>query len=197
MLKIGLTGGIGSGKTMISNIFLKLGVPIFNSDFEAKKCIHENNSLKNKLKNIYGDEIYMNGEIQSKKIAKIIFSNSKKLKELNSLIHPYVNISYKNWLKNQSSKYIIKESAILFESNTNKKLDFIICVSANDSLRVSRVIKRDNISSEKVRLIMNNQLEQKQKIALSDFHISNDDELLIPQVLKLHNHFLEISNIKS
>lgn len=184
--KIGLTGGIGSGKTYVSSIFSKLKIPVFNADIEAKKHINENKFLKQKIQNLFGDKVYKDGLLQNKVLADIVFNNSQKLAELNKLVHPIVKRSFGSWCLNQSSRVIIKETAILFESDSHLDLDKVICVSASKETRIERVIKRDSISREQVLARIEMQMSQNEKEKLSDFIIVNNEvELLLPQIIKV------------
>ena len=119
MKKIGLTGGIGVGKTFVADIFQKMGYTVFSADTEAKKCMQESKDLKSAVIQNFGDEMYKNGVLQKEKLANIVFNDSEKLNELNQLVHPFVQLEFENWCKNQTSKFIIKEAAILFESRAN------------------------------------------------------------------------------
>tara|TARA_B100000900_G_scaffold334600_1_gene295951 strand:- start:11966 stop:12565 length:600 start_codon:yes stop_codon:yes gene_type:complete len=185
---IGLTGGIGSGKTFVSNIFIKLGIPVFNADQEAKNIMHKSLDLKKKIENAFGHEVYQNHQIQKKVLSKLVFNNKNKLELLNSLVHPYVLDQFNEWCLNNKSSIVIKESAILFESNTYKGCDKIICVNASEKNRISRVIKRDNVKKNHVQSIMNSQMNQAQKIKKSDFIVSNNDtDLILPQVIRIIN----------
>ena len=142
--KIGLTGGIGSGKTTICKIFGSLGIPIFNSDEYAKQLLKNNIQVIEKIKKTFGENIVNKNRINKKKISQIIFSNEKKLKIINDIIHPVVIQGFNQWCEKQTKKYIIKESALLFESKTYKELDKIIWIEADENLRIKRVEKRDN-----------------------------------------------------
>jgi dephospho-CoA kinase len=153
--------------------------------------------LISNLKKEFGEKIYNSkNELNKKALAEIVFNNPHALKKLNNLVHPAVRIDFDNWInKNNSAPYVIEEAAILFESGANKHMDYIITVSAPEDLRFKRVMMRDNVSEEYVRNISKNQMDDKEKIKLSDFEIVNDDtQLLIPQVLHLHDHFLSLSN---
>ena len=185
-IKIGLTGGIGSGKTFISSILSKLCVPVFNADIEAKKCMTEDKVLKQKIKNIFGDEIYENGIIQKEILAEIVFKDQQNLVNLNKLVHPVVKHSFDDWCDDQTSKIIVKESAILFETESHFYFDKVICVSANKEIRIKRVINRDNISRDQVLARIEMQISQNEKEELSDFVILNNGvELLLPQIIKI------------
>ena len=185
-IKIGLTGGIGSGKTFVGAIFSKLGIPVFNADDQARKCMSENEDLKQDIQNVFGDNVYHNGLLQNKVLADIVFNNNQKLEELNKLVHPVVRQRFDGWSVDQNSRIVIKEAAILFESDSHVDLDKIICVSAHEESRIERVIKRDNTSREQVLRRIEIQMPQNEKEKLSDFVIINDEvELLLPQIIKI------------
>ena len=185
-IKIGLTGGIGSGKTFVGAIFSKLGIPVFNADIQAKKCMVDDAFLKQEIQNVFGDKVYENGLLQKEILAEIIFNDKQKLEELNQLVHPVVKQNFEDWCINQTSKIVIKEAAILFESDAHLTLDKVICVSANEETRVDRVIKRDNTSRKQVFSRIKRQISQNEKEKLSDFIIVNDGiELLLPQIIKI------------
>ena len=185
-IKIGLTGGIGSGKTFVGAIFSKLGIPVFNADDQARKCMSENEVLKQEIQNMFGDNVYHNGLLQNKVLADIVFNNNQKLEELNKLVHPVVRQRFDSWSVEQTSRIIIKEAAILFESDSHVDLDKVICVSAPEESRIERVIKRDNTSREQVLRRIEIQMPQTEKEKLSDFVIINDEvELLLPQIIKI------------
>ncbi len=186
MKKIGLTGGIGAGKTFIAEIFQKLGYTIFSSDYYAKKCMQESEELKIQICKVFGNEIYEKGRLQKKKLANIVFLDSKKLQELNNLVHPFVHIAFDEWLIKQDSEYVIKEAAILFEGGANKGLDAVICVSSPMELRIKRVMERDKCSRERVMKRMAMQMPQETKEKLSDFVIVNtENEKILPQILSI------------
>ena len=185
-IKIGLTGGIGSGKTFVGAIFSKLGIPVFNADDQARKCMSENEVLKQEIQNVFGDNVYHDGLLQNKVLADIVFNNNQKLEELNKLVHPVVRQRFDSWSVEQTSRIIIKEAAILFESDSHVYLDKLICVSAHEQSRIERVIKRDNTSREQVLRRIEIQMPQNEKEKLSDFVIINDEvELLLPQIIKI------------
>jgi dephospho-CoA kinase len=197
VLKIGITGGIGSGKSIVCKIFSQLGIPVYEADAAAKQLMNTDQELISNLKKEFGEKIYNSkNELNKKALAEIVFNNPHALKKLNNLVHPAVRIDFDNWInKNNSAPYVIEEAAILFESGAYKNMDYIITVSAPEDLRFKRVMMRDNVSEEHVRNISKNQMDDKEKIKLSDFEIVNDDtQLLIPQVLHLHDHFLSLSN---
>ena len=185
-IKLGLTGGIGSGKTFVGAIFSKLGIPVFNADDQARKCMSENEVLKQEIQNVFGDNVYHDGLLQNKVLADIVFNNNQKLEGLNKLVHPVVRQRFDSWSVEQTSRIIIKEAAILFESDSHVDIDKVICVSAPEESRIERVIKRDNTSREQVLRRIEIQMPQNEKEKLSDFVIINDEvELLLPQIIKI------------
>ena len=186
MKKIGLTGGIGVGKTFVSEIFQKMGYSVFLADLHAKKCIHESDNLKKKIKKKFGNEIYQKGVLQKNRLADIVFNDTKKLQELNNLVHPFVQRYFEAWCKNQQSKFVIKEAAILFESEAHKGLDGVICVSAPFEKRIERVMTRDNCTKDDVIKRIESQMPQEKKEKLSDFVILNNDKKeLLPQIISI------------
>ena len=186
MKKIGLTGGIGTGKTYVAKIFQKFGIPVFCADANAKELLQTNLKLINQVRKEFGSNIYIEGVLQSKELADIVFSDKSMLVKLNKLVHPYVNQSFISWCTNQESNLVIKEAAILFESNANIDLDIIICVSAPLEIRIKRVKKRDGVPKEHVQRVINNQMLQNKKEKLSDFVIYNDEKkLILPQIIEI------------
>ena len=173
MKKIGLTGGIGVGKTFVADIFQKMGYAVFSADTEAKKCMQESKDLKSAVIQNFGDEVYKNGVLQKEKLANIVFNDSEKLNELNQLVHPFVQQYFENWCKNQNAKFVIKEAAILFESGAHIGLDAVICVTAPMEIRIKMVMQRDNCSKEEMLKRIENQMPQEEKEGLSDFVIVN------------------------
>ena len=185
-LLVGLTGGIGSGKTTVAKIFKSLGVPIFNSDVEAKNILNTDVKVIQQVVAEFG-EIYSDGKLNTKKMAELVFNNPTALEKLNKIIHPKVAVSFIEWVKkNNSAPALIKEAAILIESGAYKELDKIILVTAPEEIRIQRVINRDNVSAEKVESRMKAQLLDEEKKEFADFTITNDEvQLLIPQVLEV------------
>jgi len=192
MLKVGLTGGIGSGKSLVSKIFTILGVPVFHSDDVSKDLINNDRRIIDDVSRIFGEEIYLDGVLDRKRLSRIVFSDTNQLEKLNSILHPAVADVFSEWLNKHSEySYIIKEAAILFESGKARELDIIIAVSAPEKLRISRVMERDGVSEKDVLQRMINQLEEDDRNARSDEIILNDDvTLVIPQVIRLHKSFL-------
>lgn len=177
MIKVGITGGIGVGKSFVANILEKMGFPVFYSDRVAKALMNSDLELISLIKKEFGDDVYAsNNLIKNKKLSSLAFRDNKALKNLNSLVHPFVKSNFKKWCINQNSKIVFKEAAILFESKSNIDLDRIICVSANKNIRIDRIVKRDNRSKEEILKIISNQMDQKEKEKLSDYVIFNDEK---------------------
>ena len=194
MLKIGLTGGIGSGKTTVAQVFEKLGVPVFYADLETKKCMQSDVVLIKQLKATFGNNIYVDRMLQKDRLASIIFNDDSALQTINRLVHPAMQRVFDEWCSSQNASYVLKEAAILFESGSDKVLDKIVCVSAPDDLRKQRVMKRDGIKESQVSERMSKQWEQSRKIELAHFHILNDEkQLIIPQILEIHSLLLKQS----
>jgi dephospho-CoA kinase len=192
MLKIGLTGGIGSGKTVVANIFRQLGVPVYEADAEARMLTESNAEIKSEIKKHFGSEVFLkDGSLDRSKMASLVFSDNEKLLQLNAIVHPFVKKHFTDWLQqHHTSNYIIKEAAILFESGSDKGLDKVIAVTAPEDIRIQRVIERDNISQERVKGVIKNQMSEEERTKRSDYIIINNDQvLIIPQVLKLHRLF--------
>ena len=192
MLKIGITGNIGSGKTTVSRIFEILEVPVFYADNAAKKVMVEDRILIGALKKEFGSESYFDdGSLNRKHIAGIVFNNEAELAKLNSIVHPAVFRAFDNWVAGiKNAPYIMKEAALLFESSSYKMCDKTIMVTAPLELRINRVMQRDNLTRAEVESRNEKQFSEEKKIELADFVIRNDDtELVIPQVLELHKKF--------
>jgi len=195
MLKIGLTGGIGSGKSTVAKIFETLGIPVYYADAEAKRLMNSSETLKKVIRQNFGEATYENDQLNRKYLAGIVFNNPEKLELLNALIHPVTINDAEQWMQQQSAPYSIKEAALLFESGAAENLDFIIGVYAPQALRIKRVMKRDGLTADEIMKRINRQVNEEMKMKLCDFVITNNEqELLIPQVLKLHQHFSGLSN---
>ncbi|MBU2940610.1 dephospho-CoA kinase [Lacinutrix sp. C3R15] len=189
---VGLTGGIGSGKTTVAKEFSKLGVPVYIADDEAKKLMNSSKSIQRELVALFGEEAYKNQELNRPYLAKLIFNNEDLLQKMNAIVHPKVANHFKKWLKKQDAPYIIKEVAILFENGSYKQCDYIITVTAAIETRIERLLKRDETTVAKIEAIMNNQWQDEKKIKHSQFVIYNDIlEDTITQVHKTHNSILK------
>ena len=190
MLKIGLTGGIGSGKTTVAKIFETLGIAVFYADDAAKLLMNTNEELKIAIIKNFGEASYRNNELDRKYLASIVFSNKEKLELLNSITHPATLLNAEEWISKQTSPYIIKEAALLFESGAAKNLDYVIGVYAPQHIRVKRVMERDNLTTEEVMKRISRQLDEENKMKLCNFVITNNhQQLVIPQVLELDEKF--------
>ena len=190
MLKIGLTGGIGSGKTTVAKVFKQLGIPVYASDDRAKALMTEDVALRSALCSQFGDKAFVDGILNRAYIASKVFYNKKALEQLNALVHPAVEADFLAWYDIQISPYIIKEAAILIESGGHKRLDQIILVQAPEEIRISRVLKRDGGEQSHVLARMKEQWSDMQKEAHAQHIISNDGKSsVLEQVLKLHDFF--------
>ncbi len=193
MIKVGLTGGIGTGKSIVSRIFSELAVPVYNADTEAKKA-YSDAAVLEKVRKSFGKEVFENGAASYKKLAQIVFNDKTKLEELNFIIHPFLFGNFKKWMKEKKgAPYVIMEAAILYESSFHQMFDKVITVSAPEELCIERVIKRDGTSREEVLRRMRNQLSDNIKAAKADFVIINDGlAMLLPQVLEVHRRLLNL-----
>jgi dephospho-CoA kinase len=192
MLRIGLTGGIGSGKSTVAGIFEVLGIPVYDADSASKKLMQEDPEIIRLIKESFGESSYNNGILDRKYIAQQVFNDDKKLALLNSFVHPKTINDAKEWMEKQQAPYVIKEAALIFESGSDKDLDLVIGVSTPFELRLKRTMERDNISESEVRSRMDHQMNEEEKLRLCRYVIINDEQhLLIPQVLELHAIFLK------
>jgi dephospho-CoA kinase len=194
MLKVGITGGIGSGKTTVCRIFETLGIPVFYADTAAKQIMVEDAILMEGIKNTFGKESYFdNGVLNNKHIAGIVFNNAEELAKLNALVHPAVFRAFDNWTAAlpADTSYVLKEAALLFESGSYQMCDLNILVVAPEKLKLDRVMQRDGVSADAVKARMDKQFTDRQKFKLADHIIQNNEsESLIEQVLRLHQVFL-------
>ena len=194
MLKIGLTGGIGSGKSTVARIFEILGVPVYYADAEAKRLMNTTESLKEGMIRIFGPEAVVNGEINRSFIASKAFNDASLLSTLNALVHPAVHDDFKSWCRErQDEPYIIEEAAILVESGALKLFNFLIVVYADEAVRIQRVHDRDGTSFDAIRSRMEHQMPAEELNRYADYIINNNgDQLLIPQVLDLDKKFVSL-----
>lgn len=186
---IGITGGIGSGKSIVCAIFSKLGVPVYESDKEVHNLYDKHPDLKDKIVKEISDEVIdKTGKINRKKLSEVVFGNPKKLEQLNAMVHPLVRADFLKWSERwKGNPYVLKEAAILFESGADKDCDKIITVLAPVELRITRIRERDNKSRAETEAVISRQMSDEEKINKSDFLIHNDEkQMLIPQVLKIH-----------
>jgi dephospho-CoA kinase len=193
-LKIGLTGGIGSGKTTVAKIFEVLNVPVYYADAASKRLYETDAALISDLKTHFGEDIYNGNVLNREKLAQAVFSDSKKLALLNRLVHPPTIKDAEAWMARQTAPYLIKEAALLFESGSVRGLDYVIGVQAPQHLRIQRAMERDNTTREAVLARIERQLDETIKMKLCDFVIRNDEQQpVLPQVLHLHQLFLKRS----
>lgn len=194
MLKVGITGGIGTGKTTVCRIFELLDVPHYNADQRSKILLATHPEIREKVSALFGSDVYSNNTVDRVKIAGIVFKDQSKLKALENILHPAVKADFLEWVEIQTADYIIKEAALLYEAGSYKLLDKIIVVSSPEVLRIKRVMKRDQISAEEIKNRISKQYPQEEKEARADYILKNDDkELLMPQVLRLHQTLLKLS----
>lgn len=193
MLKIGITGGIGSGKSTICQVFELLGIPVFYADAAAKALMATNEQLKQAITADFGKDSYLpDGNVNRAYLAGVVFDNPTALEKLNALVHPVVFKAFDDWVKAQHSPYVIKEAALLFESGSHQLCDKTILVTAPEALKIARIVKRDQTTEEEIRARMARQMPDEEKIPMADILIHNDEQsLLIPKILQLHQQFLQ------
>lgn len=177
-MKVGLTGGIGAGKSTVAKILLELGFPVYNSDKRAKWLMNNDSILKNKITSIFGENSYINGVLNTNFISNIVFSNSKKIVQLNSLVHPFVSKDFDKWLKlNISHNIIFKEAAILIESGAYLKMNKIILVESRNDLKIERILKRDSTDYNSIKKRMDSQISDTKNKKYVDYIIENNENL--------------------
>lgn len=195
-LLVGITGGIGAGKSVISKIFKSLGTPIYDADSRAKWLMSHSENLTSSVQVLFGEDSYQDGELNRKHIASLAFHKPKLLTQLNALVHPEVERDFGNWvLENSSNPYLIKEAALLFEIGFYAKLDKLILVTASKEIRIERVLARDTHRNKKdIEAIMGKQLSDEEKKEKADIVLTNDGTtLLIPKILKLHEELQKLT----
>jgi dephospho-CoA kinase len=198
MLKIGLTGGIGSGKSTAAQIFEVLGIPVYYADTEAKRLMNEDEELRTAILKLFGNEAYSNNMLDRKYISSIVFSDPAKLQLLNAIVHPATKKDGEEWMQQQTTSYAIHEAALIFEARVNERLDYVIGVSAPETLRIQRAMERDGVSREEILKRMSHQLDEEIKMGNCDFVLINDeDKFLIPQALELHQILLNLAKQKT
>lgn len=195
MLRVGITGGIGSGKTSVCRVFEILGVPIFYADIVAKNITNDDYSVREQLNAVAGCDLFAGGVFDRSLLAKIIYADTDKLKQVNAIVHPIVFNRFIKWAEQQSNSYVIAESAILFESGFDKYVDKVITITAPTTERINRVMKRDDFSREKVESIIANQFEDNIKVEKSDFVIANGEkDMVIPKILEIDKKLILLEN---
>lgn len=192
MLKVGITGGIGSGKSIVTKIFSILGIPILDADQFAKDLMTNNEAVKSQLMDTFGACIYNNNTLDRKRLSAMVFNNKALLEKLNNIVHPAVKKYGLAWMEAQNAPYVVKEAALFFESGSNADMDYMIGIAAPEALRLQRAMARDGADEANIRSRMSNQMPEEEKMKLCDFIIHNDEEhSLIEQVLHLHQIFIK------
>lgn len=195
-ITVGITGGIGSGKSTVCEIFKILGVPVFEADKIARTLMNENPEIRQNLITWFGDEIYSENLLNRKKLAELIFNNTENLKRVNSIVHPVVRNEFEKWKNSQKSVYSVYEAAILFESGFYKLMDLNFLIVSPEQLRIHRVMKRDQISEEQVLARIHNQWSDEEKIKLANAVIYNDNKnLIIPQIIEIDKKLIRDGKI--
>jgi dephospho-CoA kinase len=187
MIKVGITGGIGSGKSTVCKVFSAIGIPVFEADQEAKQLMNADPELRRQLIALFGAAVYLPDQtIDRKYLAGIVFNDPSLLAQLNEIVHPAVRKAFSDWCEKQNSPYVLHEAAILFESGFYKLMDKTIAVVTRENERMERVMKRDHATAEQVKQRMDNQMRDAERIRLADFVISNNnDELITPQIVDI------------
>ena len=194
-IKLGVTGGIGSGKTSVCRVFDILGVPVFSADREASEIVENDQRIKSRINSIAGKDLYSNNGLDRMELATIIFNDKTLLEKINSLVHPVVFDHFRKWVLEQTAPYVIMEAAILFESGASKYVDKVATVQAPIEQRVERIIQRNKLSREQVMERMRNQIDDEARMKLSDYIIYNsENDMIIPAILNIHNDILKLIN---
>jgi dephospho-CoA kinase len=194
-MKLGITGGIGSGKTSVCRVFNILGIPVFSADSTANKIMDTDEGVILGINSIAGKNLYLKGSLDRKELASIIFGNRSLLEKVNSLVHPVVFDHFSKWEEEQTTPYIIMEAAILFESGASRIVDKTATVVAPEEERIRRVVERNGLSREQVIERMANQLDDESRIKMSDYVIQNsENDMIIPAILKIHDDMLLLTN---
>ncbi|MBS0010218.1 MAG: dephospho-CoA kinase [Bacteroidales bacterium] len=192
IFRLGVTGGIGSGKSTVCKTFAVLGVPVFSADEAGREIMDTDPGLRHELNIMVGEDLYATGELDRTKLASIIFNDIHMLQRVNRLVHPYVYEMYKQWYESQDADYVIFEAAILLEAGAEKKVDRVLAVTAPLEERISRVMERNNMSRQQVMERVKNQISDEEMIERSDFHINNSDKaMIIPEIIIIHKSILD------
>lgn len=193
-IKVGITGGIGVGKSYVAKIFKTMGIPVYDADTEAKKLMKSHPDIKENLIREFGENTYTKeGELDNKYLAKLVFDNTEKLNKLNAIVHPVVIQHGRDWGERQKTEYSLKEAALLFESGSYKELDYTILVTAPIDVRIARVMGRDGVDREAVLQRIAKQMPEDEKATLADFTVANDGvSALLPQIMEIHKKLIAL-----
>lgn len=196
MLKIGLTGGIGSGKTLVGEVFSALNVPVYIADQEAKRLMETAPELRTSLEKLFGSQAYNGDHLNKRYIGEIVFNDKEMLARLNNIVHPAVHADFERWAEQyRTLPYVIEEAAVLFESDGAERMNKTIFVKASEQIRISRVMERDSVTGEQVQARMRNQWSDEKKEKLADFIIYNEnDSMILPQIVDLHEGLLKLNS---
>lgn len=198
MLKVGITGGIGSGKSLVAEMFKTLGIPVLHADAAAKFLMNADEALKAAIVDLFGEEVYQNGRLNRPFLSSVIFNDKDKLEALNAVVHPATIAYGKKWFENQHSSYAIKEAAIFYESGTYVEMDIMIGVYAPIEIRLKRAMERDAVAESDIRKRMENQMDETEKMSRCDYIILNDGtKSIIQQVLELHQKLITLARNKT
>lgn len=191
MRYVAVTGGMGSGKSTVCEVFGLLGVPVFHADAEAKRCMAEDHGLRMRLAERFGKEVLKDGGVDRARLASIVFTDPQALRDINALVHPAVRLRFREWASNQHAPYVMMESAILADTGGHAAYDSVVVVSAPEEVRVKRCMARDGSTREQVLARMRNQALEVDRLRIAHHVILNDDlQLVLPQVLAVHEHLL-------
>jgi len=198
MLRIGITGGIGSGKTTVARVFQTLGIPVFDADTVAKNIMQNDENVRQQLIQHFGEKVFESGQLNRQYLSSVVFTDEHQLKLLNGIVHPATIRAAEEWVKKQNAPYVIEEAALLFESGANKQLDVVIGVQAPLEIRIRRVMQRNRFSREQIMERVEKQMNETEKMQLCNYVIVNDEkQFIIPQVLALHQRFISLQSTKS
>jgi dephospho-CoA kinase len=196
--KLGITGGIGSGKTSVCRVFGVLGIPVFSADRVARQIMENDEKIRQGINSIAGRDLYENGSLDRMALASLIFNDKIRLERVDSLVHPAVFADFNRWVPLQAAEYVIMEAAILFESGAAAFVDRIATIVAPVEERIERIIERSQLSRDQITERMNNQMDDEARVKLSDYVISNsENDMIIPAILKIHNEILTLINKKA
>jgi dephospho-CoA kinase len=194
-LKLGITGGIGSGKTTVCKVFAVFGIPVFSADDEAKRIQDNDRDLQIKINSVVGKDLFPAGMLDRPEMAKLIFNNKDVLEKVNSIVHPAVFRSYNEWVKKQNSPYCIMEAAILFESGASRLMDRIVTVITPMEERIERLLRGNKLSREQIVERIKNQIDDESRIKQSDFVIFNsENDMIVPAIIEIHKEMLTLCN---